>query len=93
MSDIAPKWETGAYIGESLQKNGPGLTAGIFWGNLIEKSAETMAAKVYPKWKHVGQSELIRSHASKVFEDAFLSYNPEVGALKPKFTPIYPEKN
>ena len=51
-----------------------------------------MAAKVYPKWKHLPQSEVIRSHAYKVFEDAFLNYNAEVGALRPDFSPIAPAK-
>ena len=49
-----------------------------------------MARKIYPKWKHVGQSEVIRSHAYKVFEDSFLNYNLEEGVVKPKFTPIIP---
>lgn len=90
MSEIAPTWATGSAIGESLQANGPGLTAGVFWGNYVDQSSEIMARKVYPKWKHVAQSEMIRSHAYKVFEDSFLNYNPEVDVLKPKFTPIAP---
>jgi hypothetical protein len=90
MTEIAPSWATGSAIGESLQANGPGLTAGVFWGNYVDQSSEIMAKKVYPKWKHVAQSEVIRSHAYKVFEDSFLNYNPEVGVLKPKFTPIIP---
>lgn len=49
-----------------------------------------MARKVYPKWKHLPQSEVIRSHAYKVFEDSFLNYNPEVGATRPDFAPIVP---
>lgn len=89
-TEIAPTWATGSAIGESLQTNGPGLTAGVFWGNYVEQSTEIMAQKVYPNWKHVAQSEVIRSHAYKVFEDAFLNYNPEVGALKPRFSPINP---
>jgi hypothetical protein len=92
MSDVAPTWATGAAIGESVQVNGTGLTAGVFWGNYVDQSAELMARKVYPKWKHVGQSELIRSHAYKVFEDSFLNYNPEVGVVSPIFTTIKPLK-
>jgi hypothetical protein len=92
MNDIAVSWSTGKAIGDSLARNGQGLTAGVFWSNYVDESAEYMARKVYPKWKHVGQSEVIRSHAYKVFEDAFLNYNPEVGVLKPKFTPIPPAK-
>jgi hypothetical protein len=38
----------------------------------------------------VAQSEVIRSHAYKVFEDSFLNYNPEVDVVKPRFTPIAP---
>ncbi|MGI9571587.1 MAG: MBL fold metallo-hydrolase, partial [Desulfobulbia bacterium] len=90
MSEIAPAWATGAAIGQSLQTNGPGLTAGVFWANYVDQGAEVMAKKVYPKWQHVGQSEVIRSHAYKVFESAFLHYNPEVGAVRPIFTPIAP---
>jgi hypothetical protein len=90
MSEIAPAWPTGAAIGQSLQTNGPGLTAGVFWANYVDEGAEIMAKKVYPKWQHVGQSEVIRSHAYKVFESAFLHYNPEVGAVRPIFTPIAP---
>lgn len=89
MTEIAPTWATGAAIGEAVAKQGPGLTAGVFWGNYVDQSAEIMARKVYPKWKHVGQSEMIRSHAYKVFEDSFLNYNPEVGITKPKFSPIF----
>ncbi len=88
MSEIAPAWATGAAIGESVQKNGPGLTAGVFWGNYVDEAAEIMARKVYPKWQHIAQTEVIRSHAYKVFEDAFLNYNPELGTLKPDFSPI-----
>jgi hypothetical protein len=88
MSDIATAWATGEAIGKSLETNGQGLTAGVFWGNYVDESSEHMARKVYPKWKDVGQIEVIRSHAYKVFEDSFLNYNPEVGVLKPKFTPI-----
>ncbi len=91
MTDIAPSWATGKGIGDSLATNGPGLTAGVFWGNYVDKSAEIMARKVYPRWKHVGQSEMIRSHAYKIFEDAFLNYNPEEGVVKPSFTPLAPE--
>jgi glyoxylase-like metal-dependent hydrolase (beta-lactamase superfamily II) len=92
MSEIAPSWSTGQGIADSLKANGPGLTAGVFWGNYVDQSAEIMARKVYPKWKHVAQSEVIRSHAYKVFEDSFLNYNPERGVLRPKFTPIAPRK-
>jgi hypothetical protein len=90
MTDIASRWATGQAIGESVAANGPGLTAGVFWGNYVDQSAEQMARKVYPKWRQVAQSEVIRSHAYKVFEDAFLNYNPEEGVVKPKFTPIKP---
>lgn len=90
MTDIATSWATGKAIGDSIATNGTGLTAGLFWGNYVDQSAEYMARKVYPKWKHVGQSEVIRSHAYKVFEDSFLNYNPEEGVVKPKFTPIIP---
>ena len=92
MTEIAPRWASGEAIGESQATNGPGLTAGLFWGNYVDESAERMAAKVYPKWKHLPQSEVIRSHAYKVFEDAFLNYNPEVGALGPDFSPIAPHR-
>ncbi len=90
MTDIATSWATGKAIGDSIATNGTGLTAGLFWGNYVDQSAEYMARKVYPKWKHVGQSEVIRSHAYKVFEDSFLNYNLEEGVVKPKFTPIIP---
>jgi len=63
MTDIATSWATGKAICDSLAANGTGLTAGLFWGNYVDQSAEYMARKVYPKWKHVGQSEVIRSHA------------------------------
>ena len=62
----------------------------MFWGNYVDQSAEIMARKVYPEWKHVAQSEMIRSHAYKVFEDSFLNYNPEIGVVKPQFSPIMP---
>jgi hypothetical protein len=88
MSEIAPSWATGQGIADSIAANGPGLTAGVFWSNYVDQSAEIMALKVYPKWKHVGHSEVIRSHAYKVFEDSFLNYNPEVGVTRPLFTPI-----
>lgn len=91
-TEIYPTWTSGSAIGGAVQKQGPGLTAGVFWGNYVDRSAEIMARKVYPKWKHVGQSEVIRSHAYKVFEDAFLNYNPEVGVTKPLFSPIFPKK-
>ena len=91
MTEIAPTWATGSAIGEAVGKQGPGLTAGVFWGNYVDQSAEIMAHKVYPKWKHVGQSEMIRSHAYKVFEDSFLNYNPEVGVVRPQFSPINPD--
>ena len=87
-TDIYPSWATGSAIGNAVGTQGPGLTAGVFWGNYVEQSAEIMARKVYPKWKHVAQSEVIRSHAYKVFEDAFLNYNPEVGVVKPLFSAI-----
>jgi hypothetical protein len=90
-TEIWPSWATGQGIGEAVQKNGPGLTAGVFWSNYVDQSAEKMAAKVYPDWKHVAQSEVIRSHAYKVFEDCFLNYNPEVGVTRPLFTPIPPD--
>jgi hypothetical protein len=89
-TEIWPSWATGQGIGESVAVNGPGLTAGVFWSNYVDQSAEIMAKKVYPKWKHVAQSEVIRSHAYKVFEDSFLNYNPEVGVVRPLFTPIAP---
>jgi hypothetical protein len=83
--------QTFAYLEDLYeQKNGPGLTAGVFWGNYVEQSAEIMAREVYPRWKHVAQSEVVRSHAYKVFEDAFLNYNPEVGSVKPQFDAIAP---
>jgi hypothetical protein len=90
LSEIAPSWATGAAIGEAVARSGPGLTAGVFWSNYVDQSAEAMARKVYPKWKDVAQSEVIRSHAYKVFEDAFLNYNPEVRVVKPRFDPIRP---
>lgn len=90
-SEIYPSWKTGSAIGSAVGKHGTGLTAGVFWGNYVDASAEKMAKKVYPKWKHVAQSEMIRTHAYKVFEDAFLNYNPEVGVVKPLFSPIVPE--
>lgn len=62
-SDIAPTWATGAAIGAGVQQHGPGLTAGVFWGNYVEQSAEVMARKVHPRWKHLAHSEVIRSHA------------------------------
>lgn len=89
MTEIAPTWATGAAIGAAVAKHGPGLTAGVFWGNYVDQSAEIMARKVYLKWKNVGQSEMIRSHAYKVFEDSFLNYNPEAGITKPLFSPIF----
>jgi hypothetical protein len=66
--------------------------AAVFWGNYVDEAAEIMARKVYPTWQHIAQTEVIRSHAYKVFEDAFLNYNPELGTLKPDFTPIKPTK-
>lgn len=91
LTEIAPSWATGQGIADSIKQNGPGLTAGVFWSNYVDKSSQIMAEKVYPKWKSVAQSEVIRSHAYKVFEDAFLNYNPEVGVVKPLFTPIEPK--
>jgi hypothetical protein len=90
MTEIAPTWATGSAIGDSLQVNGSGLTAGVFWGNYVDQGAEIMARKVHPQWKHVAQSEVIRSHAYKVFEDSVLNYNPEVGVIRPLFAPIAP---
>ena len=90
MTEIAPSWATGSAIQEAINRHGTGLTAGVFWGNFVDKSAETIARKVFPKWSHVPQSEMIRSHAYKVVEDAFLNYNPEVGVIKPQFSPIAP---
>lgn len=90
MTEIAPSWATGTAIKDAVTKHGTGLTAGVFWGNFVDQSAETMARKVYPKWRHVPQSEMIRSHAYKIAEDAFLNYNPEVGVIKPEFSPIAP---
>ena len=87
---ILPDWSTGKSIGEAVQENGPGLTAGVFWGNYVEQSTETVAQAVYPRWKHLAHSEVIRSHAYKVFEDVFLNYNPEVQSVKPQFDPIAP---
>ena len=92
-SEIYPSWATGSAIGNAIHEHSSGLTAGVFWGNYVEQSAEIMARKVHPKWKHVGQSEVIRSHAYKVFEDAFLNYNPAVGVVKPLFAPIAPSVN
>jgi len=89
-TEIWPSWATGQGIADSVATNGTGLTAGVFWSNYVDQSAEVMAKKVYPKWKQVAQSEVIRSHAYKVFEDSFLNYNPEVGVVKPLFTPIEP---
>ncbi len=89
-TEIAPTWATGSAIGDAVGKHGTGLTAGVFWGNYVDQSAEIMARKVYPEWKHVAQSEMIRSHAYKVFEDSFLNYNPEIGVVKPQFSPIMP---
>ena len=90
MTEIAPAWATGSAIQNAVAKQGTGLTAGVFWGNFVDQSAETIARKVFPKWSHVPQSEMIRSHAYKVVEDAFLNYNPEVGVIKPEFLPIDP---
>lgn len=90
MTEIAPAWATGSAIQDAVAKQGTGLTAGVFWGNFVDQSAETIARKVFPKWSHVPQSEMIRSHAYKVVEDAFLNYNPEVGVIKPEFSPIDP---
>jgi Metallo-beta-lactamase superfamily len=90
MIEIAPSWSTGSAISDALKQHGSGLTAGVFWSNYVDQSAEIMAQRVYPKWKHVAQSEVIRSHAYKVFEDSFLNYNPEVDVVKPRFTPIAP---
>lgn len=90
-TEIYPRWARGEAIQKGVEVNGPGLTAGVFWGNYVDESAEIMARKVYPGWKSVPQSEVIRSHAYKVFEDAFLNYNPEVGALRPNFDPITPD--
>lgn len=87
---ILPDWSTGKSIGEAVQENGPGLTAGVFWGNYVEQSTETVAQAVYPRWQHLAHSEVIRSHAYKVFEDVFLNYNPEVQSVKPQFDPIAP---
>ena len=87
---ILPDWSTGKSIGEAVQKNGPGLTAGVFWGNYVEQSTQTVAQAVHPRWKHLAHSEVIRSHAYKVFEDVFLNYNPEVQSVKPQFDPIAP---
>ena len=87
---ILPDWSTGKSIGEAVQENGPGLTAGVFWGNYVEQSTETVAQAVYPRWRHLAHSEVIRSHAYKVFEDVFLNYNPEVQSVKPQFDPIAP---
>ncbi len=87
---ILPDWSTGKSIGEAVQKNGPGLTAGVFWGNYVEQSTETVTQAVHPRWKHLAHSEVIRSHAYKVFEDVFLNYNPEVQSVKPQFDPIAP---
>ena len=87
-SEIAPAWASGSAIGAAVKQHGPGLTAGVFWGNYVDASAEAMARKVYPKWQKEAQVEVIRSHAYKVFEDAFLNYNPEVDVIKPRFEPI-----
>ncbi len=56
MTDIAPGWATGSAISDAVAQHGTGLTAGVFWGNYVDQSAEIMAKKVYPKWKHVAQS-------------------------------------
>lgn len=90
LAEIAPSWAAGSAIQEAIARHGTGLTAGVFWGNFVDQSAETIARKVFPKWSHVPQSEMIRSHAYKVVEDAFLNYNPEVGVIKPEFSPIDP---
>jgi glyoxylase-like metal-dependent hydrolase (beta-lactamase superfamily II) len=87
-TEIYPTWATGSAIREAVEKNGPGLTAGVFWGNYVDASAEIMAAKVYPKWKQLPQSEVIRTHAYKVFEDCFLNWNHEEGLVRPDFSPI-----
>ena len=92
MTEIAPSWATGSAIQAAVETNGPGLTAGVFWGNYVDQSAEIMAAKVYPQWQQLPQSEVIRSHAYKVFEDCFLNWNPEVGAVRPDFSPIPPRR-
>ena len=92
MTEIFPSWADGSAIQEAVAKHGTGLTAGVFWGNFVEQSAEIIARKVYPNWKHLPQSEVIRSHAYKVVEDAFLNYNPEVGVIRPEYSPIAPSK-
>jgi hypothetical protein len=88
--EVFPVWVTGEPFGKEIQRNGSGITAGVFWSNYVDEAAQIMAAKVYPKWKHVAHSEVIRSHAYKVFEDAFLNYNAELKAFKPDFDPIKP---
>lgn len=90
MTEIAPSWATGSAIQEAIASQGTGLTAGVFWGNFVDQSAEVMARKVLPKWGHLPQVEMIRSHAYKVVEDAFLNYNPEAGVVRPEFSPIAP---
>ncbi len=84
-SEVLPAWEHG----EAFRRfAGPTHTAGVFWSNFVDDAAQKMAAKVYPKWRDVAQSEVIRSHAYKVFEDAFLNYNPSEGVVKPDFRPL-----
>jgi glyoxylase-like metal-dependent hydrolase (beta-lactamase superfamily II) len=75
-TEVYPSWATGSAIGSAVGKQGSGLTAGVFWGNYVEQSAEIMARKVYPKWKHVGQSEVIRSHALQGIRRFFFELQP-----------------
>ncbi len=86
----SPAWNSGAYLqpGVAMQ---PGDSSGIFWGNVVDSMTETVAKTVFDKWKMVVHAEVIRSHAYKVMEDAFLHYN--VGhdpSVRPDFTPIDP---
>jgi hypothetical protein len=69
----------------------PGDSSGIFWGNVVDSMTETVAKTVFDKWKTVVHAEVIRSHAFKVMEDAFLHYNVvHDPSVRPDFTPIDP---
>ncbi len=64
---------------------------GVFWGNYLDASSEAMAQKIYGKWQNIAHSDVVRSHAYKVFEKSFLNYNfAENPDVRPDFNPIDP---
>jgi len=88
---VAPVWEKGKYFEPGLMVKSPDDSAGVFWENIVNVSAEKMAHEVYEKWKDQLHAEVIRSHAYKVFEDAFLHYNwSNNHGIRPDFSPIDP---